>query len=471
MGHYITFDGISTADFGIEVSGEGAFDSPGRVYEMVEIPGRNGSLAIDQGRYENIAVSYPAYNYREDLEGFAKNLADLRAAFGSRVGYRRLADTFNPDEYRLGIFKDGLTVSPVKYNTAAEFALEFDCKPQRFLVSGDEPVDVSGTRRHEVNGNPITFEKDANTIVHSFTGYIFPVPFNQVTPTPSSPVHVTPLDVVTMDVNGTEYAMDFPATSEGAGKYISAQVDLTSGQVTGGAVKYEITGDEEITVSQLQGHPVFVITLDDLPPFDPALTLTKCTRFVRTNLYTVGNLECLLLDGKLWVRYDELGGNLDYFRAMLHNWALTEPLALYGTLTAYTADLAIEPTLPNGTDTVTLTHAEAGFPDPDMGLDITAVVLLQNPTPFDAYPIVTVTGNGTVTIGETTLTVAGNVGPVTIDCQLMEAYYDNGTQVVDKNAYVTMSNHKFPYLPGGQASEVASTGFSSVIVTPRWWRL
>lgn len=138
MGNYLTFDGISTADYGVEISGEGVFDAPARVCEMIEIPGRNGALSIDQGRFENIVVTYPAYNYETNMTDFAESLRDLRNALSSRSGYCRLTDTFHPDEYRLGIFKSGLEVKPVKYNTASEFDLKFDCKPQRWLTSGEE---------------------------------------------------------------------------------------------------------------------------------------------------------------------------------------------------------------------------------------------------------------------------------------------------------------------------------------------
>lgn len=137
MGNYLTFDGISTADYGVEISGEGVFDAPARAYEMIEIPGRNGAFSIDQGRFENITVTYPAYNYETNMTDFAESLRDLRNALASRSGYCRLTDTFHPDEYRLGIFKSGLEVKPVKYNTASEFDLKFDCKPQRWLTSGE----------------------------------------------------------------------------------------------------------------------------------------------------------------------------------------------------------------------------------------------------------------------------------------------------------------------------------------------
>lgn len=468
----MTFDGIDAKDHGILISGEGTFDAPARVYEMVEVPGRNGAVAIDQGRYENIEITYPAGVWGEDPQTFRERLAAYRSELGARIGYKRLEDTYHPDEFRMGIFSDAIEVEPSGYNTAGKFEVVFNCKPQRFLKSGEAKIDVSGSRRHEVSGNPITFIKDSYTIIHSFTGYIFPAPINQGIPSPATPARVTPLDVVTLDVNGTEYAMDFPNTNEGDAKYMSAQVDLTNGLVTGGAVIYEITGTEAISAVDVYGTTVFDITLDNLPPIDT--TAAKCTRFVWSGLLVPGNLECALYGGNtLRVRYDELGGNVDYFRAMLSNWALTEPLAIYGPLTTYSADvLPTSPTFPNTTDTVTLTHADVIFPKPDMELDITAVVMLTNPTPFRAYPLVEITGTGTVTIGDTTLTISSNANPpIYLDCELMEAYSIVGGVITSANSQISMSNHIFPSLPPGASVIQASSGITGLKVTPRWWRL
>lgn len=139
----ITFGNIDSADYGIYISGEGVFDAPKRVVEMVSIPGRNGALAVDQGYYDNITVTYPGHNYEPDMDGFKENLSAFRNALASQIGYQRLSDTFHPDEYRMAVFHDGIDINPIKYNTAAQFDIKFDCKPQRYLTSGETEVTVS----------------------------------------------------------------------------------------------------------------------------------------------------------------------------------------------------------------------------------------------------------------------------------------------------------------------------------------
>ena len=155
MRHSIIFGGVDSADYGIYIGGEGVFNAPQRDVEMIEIPGRNGAFALDRGRFKNIEVTYTAINHEPDLATFSANLEAFRNALASQKGYQRLEDTFHPDEYRMAAFVNGLEIEPIEYNTAAEFEITFDCKPQRFLTSGETAVTVAsgGTLT-----NPTLFE-------------------------------------------------------------------------------------------------------------------------------------------------------------------------------------------------------------------------------------------------------------------------------------------------------------------------
>lgn len=139
----ITFGGVNSADYGIYIGGEGVFNAPDRDVEMISIPGRNGSFALDKGRFENIKVTYSAFNYEADLATFSANLDAFRNALCAQSGYQRLTDTFHPDEYRMAAFIGGLDIKPIEYNTASKFDIVFDCKPQRWLTSGETAVTVA----------------------------------------------------------------------------------------------------------------------------------------------------------------------------------------------------------------------------------------------------------------------------------------------------------------------------------------
>lgn len=138
--NHLSYDGVDSSDFGVFISGDGVFDAPARRGEMISIPGRNGSLFIDEGVFENIMVEYPAFIGTGYEELFRTKLGDLRSALSSRGNYKRLTDTYHPDEFRLGIFREGLEVNPQHITRAGGFTMKFDCKPQRFLLSGEIPV-------------------------------------------------------------------------------------------------------------------------------------------------------------------------------------------------------------------------------------------------------------------------------------------------------------------------------------------
>lgn len=138
--NHLTYDGVDSSSFGVFISGDGVFDAPARRGEMISIPGRNGSLFMDEGVFENITVEYPAFigTGREAL--FRQKLGDLRSWLTSRGNYKRLTDTYHPDEFRLAVYREGLEVDPQYLTRAGGFTMKFDCKPQRFLVSGEIPV-------------------------------------------------------------------------------------------------------------------------------------------------------------------------------------------------------------------------------------------------------------------------------------------------------------------------------------------
>lgn len=133
----LTFDGINSLTYGIYITGEAVYNAPERAVEMVTIPGRNGTLAIDSGRFENIEVTYRCGCFADDQADFAEKVAAFRNALASRFAYVRLTDEYHTDEYRLALYKSGLEVDAVNYHMAGEFEITFECKPQRFLTSGE----------------------------------------------------------------------------------------------------------------------------------------------------------------------------------------------------------------------------------------------------------------------------------------------------------------------------------------------
>lgn len=137
MKHWLTFGGRPISDFSVYISGAGTFGAPERDRKSVVIPGRDGELTIDNGRYKNIKVSYPAFIAKD----YSQNVAALRNYLLSFTGYARLEDTYHPDEFRMARYTGAFDGGSTKGMNAGSFKIEFDCMPQRWLKSGEKVLD------------------------------------------------------------------------------------------------------------------------------------------------------------------------------------------------------------------------------------------------------------------------------------------------------------------------------------------
>ena len=136
MIHYLTFAGKNSREFGVFISGAKTFGSGARDITQISVPGRNGDLIFDNGRFKNVKVTYDAYivrNFRENYNAFNSWLM-------SQKGYARLEDTYQPGIYRLALFSAGLQPEPVIRLGVGAFKIEFNAQPQKFLKDGDIPV-------------------------------------------------------------------------------------------------------------------------------------------------------------------------------------------------------------------------------------------------------------------------------------------------------------------------------------------
>ena len=142
MRNYFTLGGADSRNYGVYISGQGTFNSPARTVNALPVPGRNGDLIGMETRLENGEFVYKdAFIY----SSFASKIETFKALLMSVVGYRKLIDSYHPDEYRMVIYQGPLTVKPTKKNDAAQFDIVFNAKPQRFLISGDTATTLTAS--------------------------------------------------------------------------------------------------------------------------------------------------------------------------------------------------------------------------------------------------------------------------------------------------------------------------------------
>lgn len=162
----IKFNGLSSEEFGIKVWSPPNHTIPERDYETIHIPGRNGDLVIDKGSFKNVSRQYVVslYNKNKDFTALSAVLAEW---LHSSSGYARLEDTYEPDYYRKAIYQKATEITNL-YEIAAYATIEFSCKPQRFLKSGENSIRASGGSLNITN--PTTFSSSPIIKAYGNTG-------------------------------------------------------------------------------------------------------------------------------------------------------------------------------------------------------------------------------------------------------------------------------------------------------------
>ena len=139
----IVYGGVDSSNYGIVVGESPAFERPNRKQTIVQVPGRNGSVLFQENAWEDVTRTYSVW-LDEDIannKSLTDKVNDYQAALNSLTGYQMLTDNFEPDVYRLAYYSGGdqFTNEMTQYGRAN---LRFVCRPERFLVSGADAVEV-----------------------------------------------------------------------------------------------------------------------------------------------------------------------------------------------------------------------------------------------------------------------------------------------------------------------------------------
>lgn len=415
----LTFGGIDSADYGIYISGDGVYNSPSRAVEMVSVPGRNGDIPVDMGHWENIEVEYPCGTFAQSQAEFRQNFADYRNAIASQIGYQRLQDTYHPDEYREAIFVQGIEAEPTQYGSAGEFKLVFNCKPQRFLTSGEEAIQVT-------SGDTIT----------------------NPTEVPASPileVNVGNSGTVTINDNSVDII---------GGAF--GPIEVFSGS--------EGTGLKKAKWSNLKYSAYDPLTMDSLV-VEVTLPIVNSSYSLQSCSATSGSSDSSYSTSVTSYRYSSSAWRL-VLTMQVDGYSMTARTASSHN---YTSNISY--TWSSGTTrnfTVTLSTSYTSESDIDalqytVTTTTTADGPFVNPYSSDLHAVF-----GSV-IANSSKTKLGN--PTYIDLEIGEAYkYEDGV-IVPLNDAVSIGSVLPTLTAGENVVTYSGIGFTSLKIIPRWWRL
>lgn len=138
----IIFNGRRSSDYNILVEHPPGYEAAERDYDAIHVPGRNGDVYMDKSSYKNVSRVYEIASGSTDGK-FAVLANNISEWLQTARGYARLEDTYEPEYYRLAIYVGALNVQNILQH-AGRAQVSFNCKPQRFLKSGEKAVDFSG---------------------------------------------------------------------------------------------------------------------------------------------------------------------------------------------------------------------------------------------------------------------------------------------------------------------------------------
>lgn len=405
----LVFGTVSANDFGIYISGEGVYNAPERVVELLDVPGRNGALTIDMGHYGNITIEYPAFTFADSQTEFRRKLNAYKNAIMAQVGYQKLSDTYHPDEYRLGMFVEGLDVEPVGYGRSGSFTLRFNCKPQRYLSSGDEPVTVEDD---DVINNPTLYDAEPLLIVEGygnieFNGYVISLD-NAEIGTVEPPSEKSKQATASRDNTIVfDYGDKFD-TGDTLSIYVRAIVQMTSDYSRGAHTETEsgtITADSTYLSTVSSHYMTLRATFDKL---DYTVGTSKTDTYTLQSAVTMGGTDCLV---KLYLTI------------------------VFDGVSKFTITSSAEET--NG---------------------VSSSRLRVNMTSLDVSGFTAVSS----------LNLLGN--PTYIDCAIGEAYRYKDGNLLSLNAYIDLGSDLPKLSPGANTFDMDNTITELKVIT-RWWEL
>lgn len=134
-------DGIDAGSVGIRLQSPVVFSKAVPVIETQTIPGRNGNLVFETGSYENRVGSASCFCLQEDVE---TAISSAGRFLMSKKGYRRLETSDDPEHYWMARVENSPQIE-MRLRVLAPFEIEFDCKPQRFLKSGENKTSFTAS--------------------------------------------------------------------------------------------------------------------------------------------------------------------------------------------------------------------------------------------------------------------------------------------------------------------------------------
>lgn len=137
----IVYNGIDSRSIGLKISRITPFAAPPRRVTQYTVPGRNGAVIVDDGTFDNVQLDYGFAKYGA-RSGEAATAAAVKAWICQDGRYHRLEDSRWPDHYMMAAALAPEITQVGSSRRSVEGVLHFDCLPERWLKSGEIPLEL-----------------------------------------------------------------------------------------------------------------------------------------------------------------------------------------------------------------------------------------------------------------------------------------------------------------------------------------
>lgn len=405
MSDYFVFGDIDTRNYeGIYVYFDDVDATPSRVGEFIEIPGRNGSFYLDKGRYEDVTHTYDIVALTMEA---GRNLIN---AISSQIGYQRLEDSFNPDEFYSAVFTSEVEPNVPTDREQMTFKLMFTRKPQRFLVSGETAVSVDSG---DTLTNPTLFEASPLLEIEGYG---------------------------TLNVNGVEIELDDELVGDVVAVYGYSKHDL-EGKIDFSNIY--IAPNDLIEISGVTTRRVYVKQAGT-QSISSARVLGWTGDATVSPSVQVGTYPTVFIEfsSPLFFHYGASASNFKRVNATVE-FTFTDGSTVTMQL--------ISEVVYNGDREITISSSYYPIISGDVRYGLYSASV-------DAESVVV----------HSTATTYGH--PTYIDCDLGEAYAVDDGVISSLNSYIALGS-KLPILSVGESEITFDNTINDLKVVPRWWKI
>ena len=153
---YFTYNGRSSAEFGLHIEKKDVFSAPSYDAEFISISGRSGDIINPTRRFSNIKVTYTVFLARKNTAALASVLRDIKGWLYSEPDrYHEITDSYDAEYFRYGVISGNLDIEE-QLNKIGCFTVTFNCKPYKYSFAGQETVSVDASELTIIN--PTAFE-------------------------------------------------------------------------------------------------------------------------------------------------------------------------------------------------------------------------------------------------------------------------------------------------------------------------